>query len=84
MNWEPIVAMVMVFGIPIIAILTHHQRKMAELINGRRDPNFDAHVLHELQSLRAEVTRLNAKVNDITLAVDDHRSLQSRTQDVGH
>ena len=80
----PIVAIIAMFSIPIVAIFTSHQRKMGEMITGRRDPNLDAQIMHELQSLRAEVTRLNGKVNDITLAVDDHRSLQSRTQDVGH
>ena len=32
----PLAAVMLIFGIPIIIILTNHQRKMAELIHGKQ------------------------------------------------
>jgi len=74
----PMMAMVLVFGIPIIAILTSHQRKMAEMFHGRRDQNLDAQILMELQNMRSELTMLKQRVNDVTLAVDDQKRLTQR------
>lgn len=84
-----ILAIMMVFGIPIAAILTHHQRKMAELIHGKQAEAMQVNpaIMHEVQSLRAEVARLRDQVNSQTLAIEDlrtpHTTGQQMTQRLG-
>jgi len=82
----PIIAMM----IPIVAILSKHQREMALMMrqdqsNGMN--NVLPQIMHELQSLRSEVTSMKQQLNDVTLAVDDHKSLQQRlnapSQEIG-
>jgi hypothetical protein len=68
----PIVAILMVFGIPIIAILTHHQRKMAELIHSRGQ-DLNPTVMDEVQRLRSEVQQLRRELHETTIALDDVR-----------
>lgn len=66
----------LIFMIPIIAILTNHQQKMAKLIHGNQGENqVNGAILQELQALRAEVAHLKEIVNQQALAVDDLRSL---------
>lgn len=58
---------ILIFGIPfgllvvvpVVAILTEHQRKMAELLNGRSSQDQSA-ILDELRALRQEVSELKA------------------------
>ena len=59
-------AMTMVFGIPIVAILTSHQRKMAAILhqNQQTMPN------PETQMLRQEIRELKALVHQQAIAVD--------------
>jgi len=68
----PIVGIISVFSIPIIAILVHHQRKMAELIHRNHaqaaQPNF------EVQALRQEIAELRQLMHQQTIAMDDIRS----------
>lgn len=72
----PIVAILMVFGIPMVAILTHHQRKMAELIHGKNQENqTTGQMLHEVHQLRQEVERLRQSVNEQRIEMDDIRDL---------
>ncbi|QYK53829.1 MAG: hypothetical protein KF824_02790 [Fimbriimonadaceae bacterium] len=80
----PIVAIMMVFGIPIAAILTHHQRKMAELIHGKQAEaqQMNPAIMHEIQSLRGEVARLRDQVNSQTLELEDLRSPHIAAQDM--
>lgn len=80
----PIVAIMMVFGIPIAAILTHHQRKMAELIHGKQveAQQLNPAIMHEIQSLRGEVARLRDQVNSQTLEIEDLRSPHIAAQDM--
>lgn len=69
----------LVVGIPITAILTHHQRKMAELIHGKMgDQNTNQALLHEIQSLRYEVSQLRESVNQQRIDMDDLKSLTIR------
>lgn len=73
-NFVGLAAIVLMFGIPIIAIVTHHQRKMAEIIHGaHRDPNNQAlqQMYGELQQTRAEVAELRDRLNSLELAKDD-------------
>jgi len=83
----PIIAMM----IPIVAILSKHQREMALMMRQDQSNGLNSvlpQIMHELQSLRAEVTSMKQQLNDVTLAVDDHKSLQQRlntppTQEIG-
>lgn len=70
-----VVAIVMVFGIPIVAILTHHQRKMAELIH-RNHAEVNPIVVEEVNRLREEVSQLRSQLNETTIALDDARRLR--------
>lgn len=74
-NILPVVlALAVMFGIPVVAILTHHQRKMAELIHGRHNASEDQRVaalLSELQQMRAEMGVLRDRVNAQAIASDD-------------
>jgi hypothetical protein len=70
----PVLAILMIFGIPIIAILTSHQQKMAKLFAENHQianlPN------PETQALRAEVRELKELVLQQTIALDNlHRPL---------
>lgn len=68
----PIVAIVATFSVPVIAILVHHQRKMAELIHRQHPqpmlPN------PETDALRREVGELKQLVQQQTIALDDLRN----------
>lgn len=58
--------------IPIVALLTHHQRKMAEIVH-RTNPVQDPAVLDEVLRLRDEVNRLRIELQETTIALDDLR-----------
>ncbi|MCE9557482.1 MAG: hypothetical protein K8R88_00880 [Armatimonadetes bacterium] len=66
--------MLMILGIPIIAILTAHQRKMAELMHSRGQEQNNPQLAYELQMLRDEVRGLRDQVNQQALAVDSFRN----------
>ena len=70
-----VVAIVMVFGIPIVAILTHHQRKRAELIH-RNHAEVNPIVVEEVNRLREEVSQLRSQLNETTIALDEARRLR--------
>ena len=75
MDWAEVIPVICVFSIPIIAILTAHQRKMTELIHGSQKQQADmAPLMHEIQSLRQEVSDLRQKQNEQLIALDDLRS----------
>lgn len=68
-------AVVMIFGIPIAAILTGHQRKMAEMMNHQANNP----VFAEVQRLQQEVAYLRNMMNEQALQMDDlRRSLPGR------
>lgn len=61
-------AVLMIFGTPIVAILTAHQRKMAQIIheNQRNQlPN------PETQALREEIRELRSLVHQQAIAMDN-------------
>lgn len=67
----PLLIPIIIFLIPIIAILTSHQRKMAELMHGQHeDTRQDEGVRREIEALRHEVAALRQRVDDQTLAID--------------
>lgn len=64
----PYLIPIILFMIPIIAILTSHQRKMAELIHGNRA---NGNTNGEIEALRREVQELKQIVHQQTLAIDN-------------
>jgi hypothetical protein len=71
-DYAAIIACVMVFGIPIVAILTHHQRKMTELIHSKHS-DVSPVVVEEVNRLRGEVAQLRQQLHEATIALDDVR-----------
>lgn len=76
----PMVTIVCAVGIPlmipIVAILTSHQRKMAELYRqGSGNPVVDQQTGIRLAQLESEVARLRELVHEQTIAIDSMRSL---------
>ena len=66
----------LVFLIPIIAILTSHQRKMAELIHGRKEQQGQQadtlpHVHDRLSHMEREMAELKDLVRNQTIALDN-------------
>lgn len=72
----PVIAIVATFSVPIVAILVHHQRKMAELIH-RQHPQ-PMMMTPEVEALRREVSELKQMVQQQTIAIDDVRALAQR------
>jgi hypothetical protein len=62
--------------IPIVAILTYHQRKMAEVIHAHRQPSPPS---PEIEALRREVLELKQVVHQQTIAIDGIRQLPQPT-----
>jgi len=60
-------SVVLIFGIPIIAILTGHQRKMAELMRQPVQGAFNP----ETQALREEIRELKQLVYQQSIAIDN-------------
>lgn len=70
----PFAIPILVFMIPIVAILTSHQRKMAELMQRQAPPLGLPNM--EIESLRAEVRELRARIDRQTIALDSLLALQ--------
>lgn len=66
-EWMPFVMGMVLFLIPIIAILTAHQRKMAEILHRNRETSV---ANPEIAALRAEVARLTEAVHQQTIMLD--------------
>ena len=60
----------LVVGIPAIAILTVHQRKMAELIH-KRHPQQSDEVLTRLDAMQRQMNEMRDRQNEILLQVHD-------------
>ena len=75
----PIVGMIgAVIIVPSIAILTYHQRKMAEIVRKNDGSEIVPAVLQELKSMREEMRLMQSQLNSTTIAVDDMRDQSSR------
>ena len=70
----PLLIPIVIFMIPIIAILTSHQRKMAELLHGSRQNNLPN---ADVEMLRREVQELKQIVHQQTIAIDNLKQLPS-------
>lgn len=79
-------AVIGVFGIPIVAILVAHQRKMAEIIHGNHaQARVVEPLLAEVHALRREVSHLRDTVNAAMIASDPAGSiLPPPMPDQGH
>jgi hypothetical protein len=60
----PIMAILMTFGIPVVAILTHHQRKMAELVRGPQNQQGDVRMQQQLEYLQAQISELRGLIQE--------------------
>lgn len=71
-SFIPIVAIVMTFSIPLVAILVNHQRKMAELIHQNHTALMQPTA--ETEALRRELAEMKQLIHQQTIAMDDLRS----------
>ena len=60
----PMMAILVVFGIPIIAILTAHQRKMAEIIHRNHSQQADPMVQQQLASMQSQIADLRSMMQE--------------------
>jgi hypothetical protein len=77
----PLAGILLVFGTPIIIILTNHQRKMAELIHGRQGQAAGqdlAPIYHELKNLRDSMNSLSLNVDSLRHEVKAQGELRDR------
>jgi hypothetical protein len=75
----PLAAVLLIFGTPIIAILTKHQRQMAELIHSRQSPAINP----ETQAIREELRELKQLVYQQSIAIDNlARPLPSKESEI--
>lgn len=65
-----IVPIILVFSIPIIAIITHHRRKMMELQLQQRQPASDMMLHNEINALRSELNSLKDTTTQYDLSFD--------------
>lgn len=68
----PMVLGAMTLLIPIVALLTAHQRKMTELM-AKSGRHVDAGLQAEVAALKAEVASLRGELHRQALAMDDMR-----------
>ena len=68
----PFMIPIVLFMIPIVAILTHHQRKMAELYHGNRQALPD----QDMETLKRDMAELKQVVHQQTIAMDNLSRLQ--------
>lgn len=76
-DFAPVIPAVMFLAIPIVAILTRHQRQMAEILQRRGEQDGSN------AALAQEVARLRELVSHQTLMLDDisrRQELMSRQQ----
>lgn len=78
---EDIIGLFIGFGlvvvIPIVAILTGHQRKMAELIHKNHQPQQSDEMLARLDAMQRQMNEMQDRQNEILLQVHDLQQLPS-------
>lgn len=62
---------IVIFAIPIVAILTSHQQKMAKLLHGGQQND-------SVEALRREVAELKSLVYQQSIAIDNLVAVQTR------
>lgn len=73
-EFVPVVGMVLVFGLPIIAVLTSHQRKMTEIMRGSNQ-NADLGVQRQLEVMQAQINDLRGMIQEHIIKNDQTASL---------
>ena len=67
----------LVVVLPIVIVLTKHQRKMTELIHQNRPPAQNDEVLARLDAMQRQMNEMHDRQNEILLQVHDRPHLQS-------
>ena len=76
----PLFAILVVFGIPIIAILTAHQRKMTELIHRNNPQTVDPIVQQQLANMQAQIADMRSKMQEHIINNDRGTSSSSTVE----
>lgn len=81
-TWDDVFPFLIGFGllvlVPIIAMMTKHQRQMAEIIHrNKQGDEIDDRVLRKLDSMQREIEELRRRQNETILAMED-RKVQQR------
>lgn len=66
-DWFPLVLGSLFLSTPLVWMFLSHQRRMAELLHSKLDPNQNNQEIH---MLRGEVLSLRQQVQDLTIALD--------------
>ena len=78
---EAIFGMMIGFGLvvvlPIVIVLTKHQRKMTELIHQNRHPEQNDEVLARLDAMQRQMNEMRDRQNEILLQIHDRPQLHS-------
>ena len=74
------VVVTVLFGTPAIAILTYHQRKMAEIIHRSQPQQIDPHTEQQLATMQSQITNLTAIVQQHIIDNDQNRPTQSSVE----
>ena len=67
----------LVVGLPIVIVLTKHQRRMTELIHQNRPPAQNDEVLARLDAMQRQMNEMRDRQNEILLQIHDRPHLQS-------
>ena len=71
--------------LPVVAILTRHQRQMAEILHKNQGADYAHMLLEKLDQMQAEIERLKERQNDVILSLDSSKpsapSLEQRVRD---
>lgn len=70
--------------IPIVAILTSHQQKMAQIVHGSKAGQLNDAQAAEIERLRHELQDLKALVHQQTIAIDNLSSLPRSQSQIEH
>ncbi len=79
-DWVSLAAVLLIFGTPIIAILSAHHRKLVE-IKARMKASVDQEVKAEIQALRQEIMDLRDTTSQYDVGFDNAlKRLEMRVQ----
>lgn len=65
--------------IPIVAILSTHQQKMAQILRENNVPNINSNA-DEVAMLRAELGQMRQQMNQMAITLDDVRTGSQKTE----
>ena len=73
-------SMVVIFSIPIVAILTAHQRKMAELMHRNQPQQVDPMIQNQLANMQGQIADLRSMMQEHIINNDRPASTSSVEQ----